>query len=514
MQQQKMSPRSQQRALREEMRALGMSYRQIAAEFARRWSLRPRAAWRNAHGWSLTEAAAQVNAFAGRTGLDPGGNTVVMSAAHLCEYENWPGEGREPAGRRPTPYLLSLLTAVYGCDIEDLLDVADYRNLPAAARLVLDKTAHETSARESTPPPVPSAAGPESAALTSRAQPPGDAQLTAAAPGGDEVASAASSAAAEQRWLLAEPDPHSADSLCGSAAEIARAANRSPVEIFSASRSIRALALDLTGHVRRPSALADLYATVAQMTALMASAAFDLDRWDESATLAQSAFSYAALVGHVSLQAWSLGLSGLMANWRSDPDTALGHCHYALSLAPPGTPRARIRHIAARSHALLGDEASVRLMLADAERDQQDAQTHPDLLCEEVAGEFGFGQARADACAAAAWLDLGCGSQARDAAARALLSLAALPPGRQPVSQVIGTRIDLATACLLSRERDEAQQILGQVLTIRPPLANVSLSGRLARFRAALGSPAWSADPAAQALGDAISEWLASGGPC
>ncbi|MGI8450809.1 MAG: hypothetical protein ACR2MP_27245 [Streptosporangiaceae bacterium] len=136
----KTSLRAEQRALREKMRELGMSHRQIAVEFARRYRLRPRAAWRNAYGWSLTEAAGQLSTYAARTGLDNGA-TVAMTAAHLCEHENWPGEGHKPAGRRPTPYLLCLLAAVYGCTVHDLLGAADYEHIPAADRLILDKTA-------------------------------------------------------------------------------------------------------------------------------------------------------------------------------------------------------------------------------------------------------------------------------------------------------------------------------------------------------------------------------------
>jgi hypothetical protein len=133
----KTSLRAEQRALREEMHRLGMSRRQIAAEFAGQY--RPRAAWRQAHGWSLTEAAKQINAYAARTGLKADGVTVAMTASHLCEHENWPGHAEQPSGRRPTPYFLSLLAAVYGCNVHELLDVADYRHMPPADRLVLDK---------------------------------------------------------------------------------------------------------------------------------------------------------------------------------------------------------------------------------------------------------------------------------------------------------------------------------------------------------------------------------------
>ncbi len=135
----KTSLRAEQRALREKMRELGMSHRQIAVELARRYRLRPRAAWRNAYGWSLTEAAERISAYAGHAGLG-NGSTVAMTGAHLSEHENWPGEGAKPTGRRPTPYLLSLLAAVYGCAVQDLLDVADYERMPATDRLVLDKT--------------------------------------------------------------------------------------------------------------------------------------------------------------------------------------------------------------------------------------------------------------------------------------------------------------------------------------------------------------------------------------
>ena len=246
-----------------------------------------------------------------------------------------------------------------------------------------------------------------------------------------------------------------------------------------------------------------------QATALMASTAFDLDRWDESATLARSAVSYAALVGNASLQAWTLGLAALLANWRNEPDTALSHFSQGLQVAPRGTPRARLRYIAARSYALLGDTSSVARVVDQARRDQDDAEQHSDSLCEGTGGEFAFGRARAEACAAAAWLDLGRGQEAKEAAQRALSDLTALPSGRQPVSQVTGARIDLATACLMQHELDEAEDALGCVFAIPSSLRNVSLSGRLARTRRSLASPYWSGDPAARHLNDALGEWLA-----
>ncbi len=147
----KTSLRGEQRALREKMRALGLSHRQVAVEFARRYRLRPRAAWRHAYGWSLKEAADRISDYAARSGLDPGGATVAMTAPHLSEYENWPGPGVTPAGRRPTPYLLSLLASVYECAVHDLLDVADYEHMPPADRLIINMTAPSDVAHEQDP---------------------------------------------------------------------------------------------------------------------------------------------------------------------------------------------------------------------------------------------------------------------------------------------------------------------------------------------------------------------------
>jgi tetratricopeptide (TPR) repeat protein len=134
----KTSERREKRLLRDQMRSMGLGYRDIAAEFARRYRLRPRAAWRDAYGWSLQDTADRINDFRGNTGLDPGG-IASMTAPHLSEYERWPGHGPEPAGRRPNPYLLAVLAAVYDCAVTDLIDLADREHLPPGDLLILDK---------------------------------------------------------------------------------------------------------------------------------------------------------------------------------------------------------------------------------------------------------------------------------------------------------------------------------------------------------------------------------------
>jgi hypothetical protein len=128
----RMSLREEQDDLRSRMRALGMGHGEIAAEFARRYRFRPRAAWRHAHGWTLNQAARQVNDAAARTGYDEDGR-APMTGPRLCELEKWPAQSRT----RPTPRVLALLAVAYGAPVGGLLDLDDHENYTAADRLVL-----------------------------------------------------------------------------------------------------------------------------------------------------------------------------------------------------------------------------------------------------------------------------------------------------------------------------------------------------------------------------------------
>jgi hypothetical protein len=58
-------------AMWERMRGLGFGDDEIAAELSRRYRLRPRKAYRITHGWTLTQAAARLNARAAGEGTDP-----------------------------------------------------------------------------------------------------------------------------------------------------------------------------------------------------------------------------------------------------------------------------------------------------------------------------------------------------------------------------------------------------------------------------------------------------------
>lgn len=117
--------------LRERMRAVGFSFEEIAAEFARRYRLRPREAYRFAYGWTLDGAAERFNACAAKEGADPEGR-ASLTGSRLCEFEKWPD-----GPRKPSIYVLCVLARIYETDVMCLLDLADHESLPQQDRLVL-----------------------------------------------------------------------------------------------------------------------------------------------------------------------------------------------------------------------------------------------------------------------------------------------------------------------------------------------------------------------------------------
>ncbi|RCG33353.1 hypothetical protein DQ384_00590 [Sphaerisporangium album] len=278
--------------------------------------------------------------------------------------------------------------------------------------------------------------------------------------------------------------------------------------VFADARATRDLTRSLVEQTRRPSELIDLYFVMGKTNALMASIAFDLGNWQAAGTLANSATTYADLAGHRSLQAWALGLQGTLAFWREEPTRSLNFIARGLAVAPEGASRYRLRYIASRAHAVNGDAGAAAEVLAAAERDREAAQKYPDELHDEIRGEFTFDDARAAACAAAAWLHLGDGKQAARHAQLALDAYAVVPEAQRPFSPVTGARIDLAAAQLLLRDRDAAEDELSTVFALPSVLRNASLTGRIGRVKSLLDAPRWRTDPGAKELADRITDWL------
>lgn len=101
-------------ALRRELIAKNYEPPDIAIVMIARYGVRPRLAFRWAHGMTLDGVAAEWNQ------LD-GSGRAPMSARRVSDYERWPD-----GGKRPTAYVLLMLAKIYATTVQRLLDDRDY----------------------------------------------------------------------------------------------------------------------------------------------------------------------------------------------------------------------------------------------------------------------------------------------------------------------------------------------------------------------------------------------------
>jgi hypothetical protein len=109
---------AQLRAQSTDLRALGWSYRRIAAHWQRAHGLGVRLAFRLAHGWTQEDAARRWNE---RWPASP------KTGKSFSYWETWPAVG----GRAPSPLALARLAELYLCRPGDLLDGRDHGVLDA-----------------------------------------------------------------------------------------------------------------------------------------------------------------------------------------------------------------------------------------------------------------------------------------------------------------------------------------------------------------------------------------------
>ena len=509
----KTSLRQEKQQLREKMRKLGLDYRDIAAEFARRYQLRPRAAWREAYGWSLRDTASRINEFRGDTGLDPGGY-AGMTAPHLCEHENWPGHGASPSGRRPTPYLLALLAAVYGCAVTDLIDLSDREHLTPADLLILDKYSpgRLSTSQTATLAPASPPAGPFSAPGAD-----GDGQSATAGPPGYQVMPASPGAASvTYRWFQ---EIVSSGSLVGREVEMAahdgseRAEQAEQRDIGDAtleqlrSDVIRLSRDYMTGEsfrlfqdMRRvrdrmyaaldrrlwPRDQTDLYLLLGCLNCLMAAAADDLGHPYASEELIRAGWAYAIAIDHKPLMAKLRADLANVAYWHNRPRQARDLAGSGLRYLDAGPNAAQLHLKYGRAVARMGDADEARHAIGQA-HDARDRRNEDDLL--EFGGEFGFSRASQSYLAGSTLLEIP-GAE-RDAIAELEHATELYEAGPEEGEDHgfelrMLAQIELATAWLRVGELDAARPALSPVLALPPGMRIDPLPQRLETVRAEL----------------------------
>jgi hypothetical protein len=536
----KSSLRAEKRALREKMLSAGLGYGDVAVEFGRRYQVRPRAAWREAHGWSLKEAAERINAFRGDIGLDPGG-LASMTAPHLCERENWPGLGAEPVGRKPTPRQLAVLAAVYGCAVLDLVDMFDREHLPPADLLVLDGYRGDL-------PPQPAALIRSGPALAEPGARPVPEQGAAAAHVGDP---------AHGRFRVLQPFPE-APTLSGPAvspafayrgmqepgpgsswverevlmtahegSEHAEQAERreigdatleqiradvtrlsadymtaEPLRVFREMRAVRDRIYSALDRQLWPRDQTEFYFMLAVLAVLMAAAADDLGYPQSGEELIRSGWAYATAIGHQPLMGYlRLGLARIV--WWDRPRQARDLTQSGLRFLLDG-PNASYLHLeSGRAAARLGDTAAARAAITAA-NEARVREHHDELL--EIGGEFSFSQATQHYMAGSVAFEAKAETLAIEELERATGLYAAGPgPGElYGFGCVALSRVDLAAAQLRAGQFEAAAAALEPTLTVVPSQRIMSIPQRLTRVRAELAAPRYRGSPQASELDERI----------
>lgn len=465
--------KGEREALRLEMTAAGCSLADIAVEMRVRFRMRPREAWRHAHGWTLQETAERINA-------DPR-QAIAADASLVSKWEKWPG----PSSRRPSLSVLVATATVLSCTVEDLLDLDDYRALPDSDLRILR---HHAADVLPTVEPVP--------------------LPTAPAPDPDDVLAAASESAAWAQWaestnvgeialeqILADVRTLASAYLTGDA-----------VELFGRARGLRDRIFGLIEGHQPPRHSVDLYVSAGYLCGLLAWISSDLGDLRAADTQGRTAWLCAEMAGHADLRAWVASTRSKVAFWDGRLRDAINHARRGASYHPLGSVGALLACQEADAWSKLGaaDETQAALRRAAAARETL-------VGSDEIGGIFSCPPARQENYTSGAHLRIGA---YRDALTEADSALSYL---RAQAIRAYGTEaqihISRATALIGIDEPDGVMEALAPVLAMPPEQRLDPITRRvqdlghfMASSRAATGS-------VAVAARQALEEWCSDSAP-
>ncbi|MFD9151505.1 XRE family transcriptional regulator [Streptomyces diastaticus] len=480
--------RSQRQAIRNlvaEMTDLGCRREEVVAQLRSEFRVRPREAYRWAAGLTLDQVAAAIAVVTdGR--LAPEGSGIAKA-------EKWPG----PSSRRPSPSLLGALAQVYGCEVENLVDVADRLELSAAERKVLCPAMRpaETEAAPTVPTPSPS---PSTSSGTAVA---GDSVVES---GPALVRRAAEEAASWAGWAeTSNIGPIGVEQFLADTRALAEEYLVSdPAGVFVRTRALRDRAFGLLQGHQPPAQARDLYRCAGYLCALLAWMSSDLGHPREGETQARTGWLCAELADQPDLRAWVASTQSAIALWDGRLRDAIQHAARGSQYAATGTVATFLACQEADAWSLLGAADETRQALNRAADAQERARG-----TDAVDGLFHCGEFRHANYRAAALLRTGDAAGARDTAQGALGTCSSLSYGT-----TAQTRITLASAHLAGRDTDAVNAALEPVLALPPDQRLAPLVERMRDLSRALATSGGAGKTGVR-VRTSIADWCADSAP-
>ncbi|WP_234337150.1 helix-turn-helix transcriptional regulator [Streptomyces xylophagus] len=444
-------------ALRHDMTIAGCALADIAIEMRTRFKMRPREAWRHAHGWTLQEAADRITQGSARRL----GESVAADASLVGKWEKWPG----PSSRRPSLSVLFAMAEAFSCRVEDLLDLEDRRVLPEADLHLLT---HRPSTAD--PSSTPAAAS----SIVAPAEPTGSNLVRLAA---DESATWAQWAEASNvgdialEQLMAETRSLASDYLTSD-----------PVALFVRTRALRDRVFALLEGHQYPRQSTDLYVAAGYLCGLLAWMSSDLGQLRDAETQGRTAWLCAELARHNNLRAWVLSTRSKVAFWDGRLREAINFARRGATYRTTGTVAVLLACQEADAWSELGaqDEALVALAHAEDARASMSSE-------DEIGGIFACQPARQENYAAAVQLRVGRHADALRSADNALALLAVQPVRAYGTEAQI--HISRAAAHLANGEAEGALEALAPVLALPPDHRMEPVTRRLSELSTSIGRP-------------------------
>ncbi|MFE9886906.1 helix-turn-helix transcriptional regulator [Streptomyces scopuliridis] len=455
------------------MSAAGCTTPEIAIEMRVRFRVRPREAWRHALGWTLQETAERI--------ATRPGTAIAADASLVGKWEKWPG----PSSRRPTLQVLVALAAVYGCEVETILDIEDRRALPDSDLRILQHHAPEQALA-----PAPTRA---------TIEPPADP---------DPVLSAAADSASWAQWaeatnvgeialeqILADVRTLAYDYLTGDA-----------LVLFNRTRTLRDRVFALLEGHQPPRQSADLYLSAGYLCGLLAWMTSDLGNLRAADTHGRTAWLCAENAGHDGLRAWVCSTRSKIALWDGRLRDAVNHARRGSLVNVGGTVGVLLACQEADAWAVLGaaDEAEGALSRAARAREAIVGE-------DDIGGLFSCPQARQENYAAAVHLRIGQPHAALRETQSALSLLATQPVRAYGTEAQI--HIGQASALLECGEADGIMPALLPVLAMPAERRMGPVTQRMRELAAAMARGPAARASATTAARRSITEWCADSAP-